>query len=270
MPPIPFDDTPPPPERPLLRQPVGFAWSGSKSGAAVEPPALNTYQATLPSTNASTGTFFLPGQAVPPAPSKKKTSTSRTKKSDGHPKKRRPASYAQQTSRFRLQAYDPSLSEKPPIQQGEGAYSSMFRGTPADAFNAAASPASTLTSSYGGDGSPPAMQSPTPESLTAQSRQTQFSVKKIKQTRGSQKTRSDSARSHATHGSSISTNRATSVYYRRNYDTYTTPQVPRHPVDRNPDNQGAYSPDALSNVAQSTFSHDKSPKEAGKKLSTTG
>ena len=151
VPPIADDDTPPPLERPLLRQPVGFAWNNSSS-LSTAPPGLNTYQASTPITASSSSPVFLPGQEVPfvlPAP---KSKSSRPKRSDGtSSKKRRTAEYSGQTGRFRLSKYDPTPSASPPIHHGQGPYSSMYRA-PSDVtgrgFNTA-SPTPTLSSSGG-------------------------------------------------------------------------------------------------------------------------
>jgi hypothetical protein len=145
VPPIADDDTPPPSERPLLRQPVGFAWNNLSTA----PADLNTYQVSIPITASSSSPIFLPGQEVPLVPPAPKSKSSRTKRSDGtSSKKRRTAEYSGQTGRFRLSAYDPTPSASPPIHHGQGPYSSMYRA-PSDVigcgFNAA-SPTPTLSS----------------------------------------------------------------------------------------------------------------------------
>ena len=108
---------PPSSERPLLRQPLGFS---------IDQPAqsINTYEASA-SAPTKIG-VFLPGQVVP-IPSKPKTSKSK-KGSSGVKRPRRPEAYAGQTSRFRIQTYDPTPSIEPPIHYGSGPYSSMYRG----------------------------------------------------------------------------------------------------------------------------------------------
>ncbi|KAG5635415.1 hypothetical protein H0H81_011335 [Sphagnurus paluster] len=111
IPPIANDDTPPPPERPLLRQPVAFAWSSS-TFAAPDPTALNTYQASVATAPAYGDTYFLPGQEVTlPVPQPRK----RKKVTEGPSKKRKPNEYASQTNRFRLQP--PSVNVETIVQQ---------------------------------------------------------------------------------------------------------------------------------------------------------
>ncbi|KAF8806434.1 hypothetical protein BYT27DRAFT_7140948 [Phlegmacium glaucopus] len=111
------DTTPPLPERPLLRQPLGFS---------IDQPAqsINTYEASV-SAPAKLG-VFLPGQEVP-VPLKPKISRPK-KGSSGVKRPRRPEAYAGQTSRFRIQTYDPTPSIEPPIHYGSGPYSSLYRG----------------------------------------------------------------------------------------------------------------------------------------------
>jgi hypothetical protein len=104
-----------PSERPLLRQPLGFS---------IDQPAqsINTYQASVlaPTKNG----VFLPGQEVPVSPKLKKLKAK--KRSSGVKRPRRPEAYAGQTSRFRLQTYDPTPSVEPPTHYG-GPYSSLDR-----------------------------------------------------------------------------------------------------------------------------------------------
>ena len=164
IPPIADDDTPPPSERPLLRQPVAFAWNNSLPSLATAPVDLNTYQASIPNVASSSNTAFLPGQEVPssalPAP---KTKGSRTKKADGtSAKKRRTVEYSGQTGRFRLNAYDPTPSTSPPLQQGQGPYSSIYRGIAfaTDRSFSTASPTLTLSSGGGCGGSVPPTPAP--------------------------------------------------------------------------------------------------------------
>lgn len=187
VPPIADDDTPPPPERPLLRQPVGFAWNNSLS-LSTAPSDLNTYQASLPVTASSSSAVFLPGQAVPSLPlptPKSKSKGSRTKKSDGTSvKKRRIADYPGQTGRFRLPAYDPTPSTSPPIHHGQGPYSSMYRGTPSEATDRAvgvASPTPTLSSS-GGHHVGPISSTPAPNFSTRSKDLSQSAAQRPKQT----------------------------------------------------------------------------------------
>lgn len=110
------DDTPPPPERPIIRQAVAFS-SGQP------PPSINTYEAGP--TAAPKPGFFLPGQEVPQPPKvktqkSKKTAQKRPRKTDAYPG---------QTTRFRLQTYDATPSTVPPIDHGSGPYSSMYRAS---------------------------------------------------------------------------------------------------------------------------------------------
>ena len=107
--------TPPPSERPLLRQPLGFS---------IDQPAqsINTYEAVSVPTKPA---VFLPGQEVPVPP---KPKVLKKKGAPGVKRPRRPEAYAGQTSRFRIQTYDPTPSIEPPLHYGTGPYSSMYRG----------------------------------------------------------------------------------------------------------------------------------------------
>lgn len=103
-----------PSERPLLRQALGFS---------IDQPtkSINTYQASVSAPTHSS--VFLPGQEP-------KITKLKAKKSIKRP--RRPEAYAGQTSRFRLQTYDPTPSGDPPANNGGGPYASTYRGvTPA-------------------------------------------------------------------------------------------------------------------------------------------
>ena len=106
----------PQPERPLIRQPLGFS---------IDQPAnsINTYEAntSAPTQNG----VFLPGQEVPSSPKLKKL---KGKKRSCTKRPRRPDAFAGQTSRFRLQTYDPTPNGDPPTHNGSGPYSSMYRG----------------------------------------------------------------------------------------------------------------------------------------------
>lgn len=108
------DDTPPPPNQPLIRQAMGFG----NLAPAVE---VTTYEAA-PLKAKGTAPTFLPGQAVtiPESPPKKKKEAraKRTKYTDN---------FSDQVGRWRLKAYDPSASAEPPVQNGSGPYSSMYR-----------------------------------------------------------------------------------------------------------------------------------------------
>ncbi|KAK0461197.1 uncharacterized protein EV420DRAFT_1530856 [Desarmillaria tabescens] len=111
IPPLPDDDTPPPPERPIIRQAVAFT--------TITPANIDTYE---PTEAPRPATSFLPGQVVtqPEAP-KRKTRSKKTKHSD---------SYPDQVGRFRIKSYDPTASTAPPMQQGNGPYSSIYRAVP--------------------------------------------------------------------------------------------------------------------------------------------
>lgn len=150
MPPIQVNDTPPPPERPLLRQPVAFAWSSSTS-VVPEPSAINTYQATLPSPSVRWKTFYLPGQAP--------IAGSRATKSGGASKKRRTKAYAEHTSRFRLQ----TSSNIQPTAPGDSSSPPVFQAVSSSSPPAAASPDPTLGSQYSDEGSNRILQAPIPE-----------------------------------------------------------------------------------------------------------
>ncbi|KAK0212774.1 hypothetical protein DFS33DRAFT_1284469 [Desarmillaria ectypa] len=111
IPPLPDDDTPPPPERPIIRQAVAFT--------TITPANINTYEPTEASRPA---TSFLPGQVVTqPEVPKRKTRSKKTKHSDNYP---------DQVGRFRIKSYDPTASTAPPMQQGNGPYSSIYRAVP--------------------------------------------------------------------------------------------------------------------------------------------
>ncbi|KAK0485866.1 hypothetical protein IW261DRAFT_1328932, partial [Armillaria novae-zelandiae] len=111
IPPLPDDDTPPPPERPIIRQAVAFT--------TITPANINTYE---PTEAPRPTTSFLPGQEVtqPEAP-KRKARSKKTKHSDSFP---------DQVGRFRIKSYDPTASTAPPMQQGNGPYSSIYRAVP--------------------------------------------------------------------------------------------------------------------------------------------
>lgn len=84
IPSIPDDDTPPPPDKPVIRQALAFDGSSTSTN-------LNTYQAKPPTVNA----IFLPGQTVapPPKPPKKPKQPKKPRKKDP---------YGTQAGRFRL------------------------------------------------------------------------------------------------------------------------------------------------------------------------
>jgi hypothetical protein len=249
IPPIADDDTPPPPERPLLRQPVAFAWNNSLPSLTTAPVDLNTYQVSMPNVASSSNTAFLPGQEVPSlAPPAPKPTGSRTKKADGtSTKKRRTAEYLGQTGRFRLNAYDPTPSTSPPLHQGQGPYSSMYRGTAPEAtdrsFNTA-SPTLTLSSGGGYGGSVPPTPAPAPDVSSGSRASSQPTARRPKQTEarakpsaGKEKSSDGNAKSSskgkgrrktsaaASNAPSASHNvaspgNATGGYYRHDYNTY--------------------------------------------------
>ncbi|KAJ7594429.1 hypothetical protein C8J56DRAFT_854635 [Mycena floridula] len=133
----PADDDTPPPERPLLRQPVGFAWNAPSTITAP------TYEASL-----ATPTAFLPGQQVhvpaPPAPTPAPAPVPTPAASVPPPakpkrkprtRKPKPDEYVSTSGagqgRFRLVEYDPSpgIAAPPPVNKGTGPYSSLYRAT---------------------------------------------------------------------------------------------------------------------------------------------
>ena len=106
----------PPSERPILRQPLGFS---------IDQPAksINTYEASIsgPTQNG----VFLPGQEVPSSPKLKKL---KGKKRSCAKRPRRPEAFAGQTSRFRLETYEPTPGGDSFTHLGSGPYPSMYRG----------------------------------------------------------------------------------------------------------------------------------------------
>ncbi|KAG7446212.1 uncharacterized protein BT62DRAFT_103355 [Guyanagaster necrorhizus] len=114
IPPLPDDDTPPPPERPIIRQAVAFT--------TITPANIDTYE---PTEAPRPATSFLPGQKV-----KRKARSKKTKHSDNYP---------DQVGRFRIKSYDPTASTAPPMQQGNGPYSSIYRAVPYKERNLASS-----------------------------------------------------------------------------------------------------------------------------------
>ncbi|KAK0504702.1 hypothetical protein EDD18DRAFT_1126016 [Armillaria luteobubalina] len=145
IPPLPDDDTPPPPERPIIRQAVAFT--------TITPANINTYE---PTEAPRPATSFLPGQEVtrPEAP-KRKARSKKTKHSDSFP---------DQVGRFRIKSYDPTASTAPPMQQGNGPYSSIYRAVPYKENNSASSAnvhASTNTQPIPGGSTGSTSKSPT-------------------------------------------------------------------------------------------------------------
>lgn len=97
----------------MLRQSLAFS---------ANPPAqVHTYEATVAPPSKKS---FLPGQEVT-LPTKKKR---QVRSKSGVKRPRRPDAYPGQTSRFRLETYDPTPSVEPPIAHGNGPYSSLYRG----------------------------------------------------------------------------------------------------------------------------------------------
>jgi len=110
------NDQTPPVERPIIRQAVAFS---------ADPPTqvpVATYEANVAKPKKP---HFLPGQEVP-LPSKPKVPSKRNK--TGIKRPRRPDAYPGQTTRFRLETYDPTPTTEPPIAHGSGPYSSLYRG----------------------------------------------------------------------------------------------------------------------------------------------
>lgn len=122
MPPMADDDTPPPPERPIIRQAVAF------SATLQAPPSISTYQASLPAV-APKKAYFLPGQEVPANPGTVMDSKPSKTKKTGAKRAKRADNFSGQTGRFRLQAYDPTPNFDPPMAHGQGPYSSLYRYT---------------------------------------------------------------------------------------------------------------------------------------------
>ena len=144
----------------MIRQAVAFSWDTSSSITSA-PGNINTYQASLPPKPTPYGAYFLPGQEVPvtsqppPLPkSKNGSGASKSKKVGGSTKKVRhfDDEFSSQTGSFRLKEYDPTASTVPPTTFGTGPYSSLYRASTSDASqtHGSASPALTISSSYGG------------------------------------------------------------------------------------------------------------------------
>lgn len=157
------DDTPPPAARPLIRQAVAFS-------SNQPPQSIVTYEA-VPETVPKPG-FFLPGQEVPIPP---KPKPEKPKKPAKRP--RRPEAYPGQTSRFRIQTYDPTPSADPPLDHGPGPYSSMYRGVAAAAKGTGRQDSPTVSiSSNGGYPSSSTASSNTPSTLRKTSSDSRNSV----------------------------------------------------------------------------------------------
>ena len=106
----------PPSERPILRQPLGFS---------IDQPAksINTYEASL-SGPVQSG-VFLPGQEVPSSP---KLKFLKGKKRSCAKRPRRPEAFAGQTSRFRLETFEPTPGGDSSTHIRSGPYPPMYRG----------------------------------------------------------------------------------------------------------------------------------------------
>ncbi|KAG6903023.1 hypothetical protein C0995_007456 [Termitomyces sp. Mi166 len=158
VPPIADDDTPPPPdhERPLIRQAMGFG------SAVAAPPSLNTYGIVLPSAIRSPhDTLFLPGQEVTLST---KSTRRRTKPTGPSRKKKKKNDYGGQTTRFRLDPHIGSTSSEPVPQHSP--LPASISGISVTPTPSAPSLAHTLTSSYGGDNIPPALQFPSVHAIS--------------------------------------------------------------------------------------------------------
>ncbi|KAF9066169.1 hypothetical protein BDP27DRAFT_1449886 [Rhodocollybia butyracea] len=113
IPTIENDDTPPPPDKPVIRQALGFAAFDDSSTFTT---SLNTYQAK-PTTKSTRK--FLPGQSVAPLPKPKKAKVQKP------PKKKKKEDYTQQIGRFRLNSNASTSEEPPAAAQPTGARSNM-------------------------------------------------------------------------------------------------------------------------------------------------
>ena len=160
----------PPSEKPLLRQPLGFS---------IDQPtkSIITYEASIsaPTKNG----VFLPGQEVPSSPKLKKL---KAKKRSCVKRPRRPEAYAGQTSRFRLDTYNPTPSGDPPTNYGSGPYTSMYRGVAPTTETRPDPPVTSATSSLQGrpsssSASSNAMVSFGPFSSSRSSQENSFSPK---------------------------------------------------------------------------------------------
>ncbi|KAJ7076394.1 hypothetical protein B0H15DRAFT_600653 [Mycena belliarum] len=126
------DDDTPPPEGPIIRQAVAFSWTPSIPTA---PASINTYQAS-PIPTQKHNTFFLPGQEVAaPPPPPPKPSKGRKPSAPRFP------TQTSQTSRFRIDAYDPTPTAAPALTAGDGPYASMYRANASSAVDDAGSAA---------------------------------------------------------------------------------------------------------------------------------
>jgi len=277
--PVENDTTPPPTERPLLRQPLGFS---------IDQPAqsLNTYEASVLAP-AKLG-VFLPGQEVP-VPLKPKNSKPK-KGSSGVKRPRRPEAYAGQTSRFRIQTYDPTPSIEPPIHYGSGPYSSLYRGvvpsteTRQDYPTTATAPSqgrpsSSTASSHTMDsfGQPSSLRSPQ-ENLSAPKSKATTSKGKITQTVATEHRNPSFSRSKLQQPSTSGSNPENEVivssslsgpYYRHDYESQheraTSPSPPPVPQGQptQPESQKKLGPIARSQKYQPAASTSSRGTEDG-------
>lgn len=236
------DPTPPPSERPLLREPLGFS---------IDQPAqsINTYEASAAPTKLA---VFLPGQEVPIPP---KPKSFKKKGSSGVKRPRRPEAYAGQTSRFRIQTYDPTPSVEPPIHYGSGPYSSLYRGVAPTTETRPDPPATTITSPQGRPSSSTASSNTTdsfgqPSSLRSPQENPSGSKSKVITSKGkitqtehrnasfSRSRYQQSSNSGANLEEDIGSSSLSGPYYRHNYESQhehvtslsPLPAAPRQPT----------------------------------------
>ncbi|KAF8893958.1 hypothetical protein BD779DRAFT_1504467 [Infundibulicybe gibba] len=242
------DNTPAPPDRPLIRQPVGFSWNMSPSIATVGP--INTYEAsiTVPAPTPYS-TFFLPGQEVLSHPafggqsqnpeareSTTKTSGSRKKSKNGLPSQTG-------TGRFRLSAYDPTPAPGPSIQHGTGPYTSMFRGY--------------TQNKPGGNAPAPPQQKARKSRAKSTAKSTPVGVSK---TAGRPESRAlgsatSTNRTTTTEPNALATPPRTPGYYRTDYEMYQTPSLDHAP----PPSRTIVEHTALEPHAQAPFASHSTP-----------
>lgn len=167
--PIADDDTPPPAERPVLRQAVGFSWDTSTSIIPSATAKLNTYEAPPPPKSNKSTPKYLPGQEVPPVrqkPTKKRGSDASTESEKRV--KHFNDQFVGQTGSFRLKGYNPTAPTGAPLESGSGPYSSLYRANAPDATDRVDSgqvstPSTLQSSTFGGSESgTPAVPEPQP------------------------------------------------------------------------------------------------------------
>ncbi|KAK7472773.1 hypothetical protein VKT23_000881 [Stygiomarasmius scandens] len=135
-------DSPPPQERPLIRQ--GLAFSAGQFTSSNE---INTYQPKVSSSSGQKRKTFLPGQAVQAVPKQKKNKTKKEKTKAN-------SDYVASTGRFRLKDYNPTAAQPIPNEPTVPApvpTLSTFQTSLSDP-TAASSPASTLQTSPSDNG----------------------------------------------------------------------------------------------------------------------